>query len=180
MSDAKAKRSARDLARSEAAVTERTAAVAEPAADLAAQPTDNTSPAATAEAPASVAVTASPQPVLGAEPAPGKSTPAAADEVWAALTEAQSVLARACEEMAAEVGGITRSSIAAGTGAALALLEARTFAEAIEINAGLAQRGFDAIIEGAARLSEIGLKAMTGASRPLVAPLSAGWHAEGR
>jgi hypothetical protein len=180
MSDAKAKRLARDSARGEAAA-EPVAAAAEPTAEATAAPAVNERPADAAETLALAAATAPPrQPVLGAEPAPGKSAPAAADDAWTALAAAQSALARACEEMAVEVCGITRSGIAASTDAALALLGARTFAEAVEINAGLAQRGFDAIVEGSAKLSEIGVKAMTEASRPLITRLSAGWDAAGR
>ncbi|HTT78320.1 MAG TPA: phasin family protein [Stellaceae bacterium] len=164
MSDARAKRPARDAARGDAAAAEPTPpAPDERPADIAAMPVS------------AAAIPAPPEPVPGPEPARGRPVPVAADDAWTALAEAQSALARACEEIAVEVGGMTRSGIAAGTDAALALLGARTFAEAVEINAGLAQRGFGAIVEGSARLSEIGVKAMTEASRPLVARLSAGW-----
>jgi hypothetical protein len=181
MSDAKAKRPTRDSARSEAAATERTLAVSEPTVDAAAPAADNASQAAASETPASVAaIAASPHPAHRAEPTPAEPAPAVASDAWTTLTEVQSALARACEETAAQVGDITRSGIAAGTDAALALLGARTFAEAIEINAGLAQRGFDAIVAGSAKLTEIGVKAMTAASRPVVAQLSAGWKTESR
>ncbi|HTV89714.1 MAG TPA: phasin family protein [Stellaceae bacterium] len=112
--------------------------------------------------------------------AAGRLAAAAADDGWTVLAEAQAALARACEEMTVEVGGMTRSGIAAGTDAALALLGARTFAEAVEINAGLARRGFDTIIGGSAKLSEIGVKAMTEASRPILTRLSASWSAASR
>ena len=64
--------------------------------------------------------------------------------------------------------GISRSGMAATADAAVALLGARTFAEAIEINAGLARRRVDAMLEGSARLSEIGATAITDASRPFL------------
>ena len=48
---------------------------------------------------------------------------------------------------------------------------------AVEINAGMARRGFDAMVEGSARLSEIGVKAMSEASRPLFTRWSAAWNA---
>ena len=59
--------------------------------------------------------------------------------------------------------------------AAVALLEVRTFSEVVEINATLARRGIDAMIEGSAKLSEIGVKAMSSASRPILSRLGEGW-----
>ena len=50
-----------------------------------------------------------------------------------------------------------------------------TFSEAVEINAALARRGVDRMIEGSAKLSEIGVKAMSEASRPIVSRLGEGW-----
>ena len=96
-----------------------------------------------------------------------KSRPeaAAAETAWTAFAEAQSALARGFERAAVEVTGISRSGMAATADAAVALLGARTFAEAIEINAGLARRRVDAMLEGSARLSEIGATAITDASQ---------------
>ena len=76
-------------------------------------------------------------------------------------------LARGFERAAVEVTGISRSGMAATADAAVALLGARTFAEAIEINAGLARRRVDAMLEGSARLSEIGATAITDASQAI-------------
>lgn len=93
---------------------------------------------------------------------------AAAGDSWMAVADAQSALARGFEEFAVEVTGLTRTGMVAGADAALALLGARTLAEVVEINAGLARRGVDAAITGSSRLSEIGLKTMTDASKPLL------------
>ena len=98
---------------------------------------------------------------------------AAADNSWTAVADVQSALARGFEEFAVEVTGLTRNSMVAGADAVLALLAARTFAEIVEINAGLARRGVDATISGLARLSEIGLKTMTDAAKPLLGRLGA-------
>jgi hypothetical protein len=95
---------------------------------------------------------------------------------WAALAELQATFARACEEAAAEVTEVTRSGIAASSDAALALLDARTYAEAVEINAGLARRNVAALVVGAVRLSEIGVTALAEASRPLFTSLPAPWR----
>jgi hypothetical protein len=98
-----------------------------------------------------------------------------AEDAWTAVVAAQAVLARGFEEIAVEVTGMTRSGIAAATDAAVALLGVRTFSEAVEINATLARRGVDAVIEGSAKLSEIGVKAMSDASRPILSQLGERW-----
>ena len=92
---------------------------------------------------------------------------AAAQTAWTAFAEAQSALARGFEKAAIEMTGISRSGAAATADAAVALLGARTFAEALEINAALARRGLDTMFEASARLSEIGAKAVADASHPL-------------
>jgi hypothetical protein len=91
---------------------------------------------------------------------------------WSAFGEAQLALVRGMGEIAAEWAGIAQSGIAAGADAAVALLGARTIAEAVEIQAGLASRGFSAVIEGSAKLSEIGVKAASEASRPILSRLA--------
>jgi hypothetical protein len=96
---------------------------------------------------------------------------AAPDDPWTVFAEAQAAFAHGLEEMATEMSGMTRSGVAAAADAAVALLGARTFAEAVEINAGLVRRGVDAMIEGSAKLSEIGVAAMTEVSRPILSRL---------
>jgi hypothetical protein len=100
------------------------------------------------------------------------------DDPWAAFSDAQSVLARGWEEFAAAVSGISRSGIAAAAEAAGALLGATTFSEAVEINAALAQRGTGVVIEGSARLAEIGVKAMSELSQPILSRFGARWTGE--
>lgn len=98
--------------------------------------------------------------------APAKPVP---EDVWAAFAEAQSALARGAERMAVEMTAVSRSGLAAATDAAVALLGARTVAEAVEINAGLARRGADSMLEASARLSEIAAGAVADAYRPILA-----------
>jgi hypothetical protein len=104
---------------------------------------------------------------------------AAADDAWTALAEVQAAFARGFEEITVEMTGIARSGIAAAADAAMAMLGARTFAETVEINAGLARRGADAMIEGSARLSDIGVKAASEASRPILSRFGAHWSGAG-
>lgn len=130
-------------------------------------------------APAVEDILTRPTPV--AEPAPevvlASARPRAdsVDASWAALAEAQAVFTRGLEEIVVEVTARTRSGMTAAADAAIALLGVKTFSEAVEINAALARRGVDAMIEGSARLSEIGVKAMTDASRPVLSRFTGTW-----
>ena len=99
----------------------------------------------------------------------------ATDEPWAVFAEMQTALAHGLEEAAAEMTALAWSGIAAASEAGIAMLGARTLAEAVEINAGLVRRRTDAIIEGSTRLSEIVAKAATEASRPILARLGTAW-----
>ena len=96
---------------------------------------------------------------------------AAAEDALAAFAEAQTALARGAEQIAVELAGMTRTGLAATADAAIALLGAKTFAEAVEINAGLARRSFDTMLEGSAKVSEIAVKSVADASRPLLSGL---------
>jgi len=168
MSDVKPRRVARDMAPVEPspAATTGEAIVGEPA------------PMVTPEA----ASIPEPPPAIAAamtEPMPPPAIAAAAEaaaDSWSTVADAQSALTRGFEQFAVELAGMTRTGMVAGTDAALAMLAARTVAEAVEINAGLARRGVDAMIAGSARLSEIGLKTMAEASTPLLAQFGAAWE----
>ena len=109
------------------------------------------------------------------EPSSDKAPAAAVQTAWTAFAEAQTALARGFEKAAIEMTGISRSGAAATADAAVALLGARTFAEALEINAALARRGLDTMFEASARLSEIGVKAVADASHPLLSRYGRGW-----
>jgi len=131
--------------------------------------------------PAAAAIPEPPSEIAAAmtEPMPPPAIAAASaatDDSWMAVADAQAALARGFEAFAVEAAGLTRNGMVAGADAALALLGARTVAELVEINAGLARRGVDAALTGSARLSEIGLKTMTEASKPLLTRLGAAWE----
>lgn len=177
MSEIRPKRAAREPIRSEAVPAEVTAAVTVPV--IAGNPVAEQEPvASTTLAPMVPAGPACPVPAEPQHPpfdnrTHGETHEAATENPWTAIAEAQSALARGLERMAIEATGISRSGMVATTDAAVALLGARTVAEALEINAGLARRGVDAMIEGTARLSEIGAQALTEASRPFLSRM--GW-----
>ena len=87
---------------------------------------------------------------------------------WAAFRDAQSVFARGLEEFAVEVNGMSRSGIEAMAEATGALLGAKSFSEAVEINATLARRETDVMIEGAAKLAAIGVRTISEFSQPIL------------
>jgi hypothetical protein len=140
-------------------------------------------------APVAIAVEAPPAPLpvplppVEAIPAPVTASLAPVDVVarvdvvkadaWTALIDAQAAWIRGFGELAAESNGIGRSAVAAAADAAVALLRARTFADAVQINTSLAQSGFSTLVTGSARLSEIGVKAAAEAARPLMSRLAA-------
>jgi hypothetical protein len=159
MSDVKPRRAGREAVSVEPAA--RAAAPAEPAPAIAAPP--KTAPAALPPPPA-------------AESVPPSAAPEA-DHGWNLVAEAHAAWSRGFEEIAVEVSELARTSMSAASDAAIALLGARTFAEAVEINAGLARHGVDAMIEHSAKLSEIGVKTVTQASRPVLSQLGALWKA---
>lgn len=184
MSDAKPRRAGREAARSEVAAGEGVPAHAAPVT-IAPE-----GPKTLAEAPPEAAVApppSFPSAAAGHEAAPAQAIEESvkqgerpANDAWTALAEMQAALARGYQEIALEMTAMTRSDIAAATDAATAMLDARTFAEAVEISAGLIRRRADTIIEASARLSEIGVQAATAASRPILVQLAAGWSEAGR
>jgi hypothetical protein len=181
MSDVKPKRPARASRQSEISPD-------------AAEPIETAPPIIPEDPPAPEVVSAPPAPVVEPIPEIVSAPPAAVaepvleivsavaepqadsvEDAWTAFAEAQAVLARGFEEIAVEVTGMTRSSLAAAADATVDLLGVRTFAEAVEINAALTQRGVDAMISGSAKLSEIGVKAVRDASRPILSRLGESW-----
>jgi Phasin protein len=178
MSEIKPKRAAREPVRNEAVAEEAIAAATASVIER------NMTPEPDPVSAMALAQAAPLGPVCPVPSTPESSRPeeppeAAAETAWTAFAEAQSSLARGFERAAVEVTGISRSGMAATADAAVALLGARTFAEAIEINAGLARRRVDALLEGSARLSEIGATAVTDAYRPFLSRFAWNWSTLG-
>ena len=185
MSDVKPKRTAREPGRSDISPGEpapaRTTPVISPAlVPGAIDPEAPTAPEVVSAVPEAAAQ-------LAAEIAPATADPLAdspddswsAGDPWTVFAEAQAALARGFEAIAIEITGMTGSGIAAASDTAIALFGARSFSEAVEINAGLARRGVDSVIEGSAKLSDIGVKAVGEASRPMLSQIGGAWKARG-
>jgi hypothetical protein len=175
MSDMKPRRAPRDIAPVETNPTGKTgeAVTGEPVPIIAPQVagvSDSPDPIA-----AAIAEVVHAPPGDAAAPAVEMAA-AAADDSWTAVADVQAALSRGFEQFAVEIVGLGRTGMVAAADTALALLTARTFAEAVEINAGLARRGVDSMTEGTAKLSEIGLKTIAEASRPVLARLGSAWE----
>jgi phasin family protein len=173
MSDAKPKRGSRESARGNGIPNEVKAIEAAEAIPALAPETATAAIALETAAAETIAETSAKAAGPAAQPT------AAADDAWAAWTESQSALARGFEALATELTGMTRTGIAAATDAAKAMIGAKTLAEAVEINTNMARRSFDAVIEGAAKISEIGVKAATEVSRPVLNRLGETWKSLG-
>jgi phasin family protein len=168
MSDIKPRRPARAAATTSGTVLDETPPTATP-------PTTSSEPAASAEAAAQAAAHVTPAKIAEAVEQAEAATADVAQDARTAFAEAQAALARGFELAALEMTGMTHSGMAATADAAVALLSARTLAEAIEINASLARRGVDSMLEGSAKLSEIGTRAVADASRPILSRVSGVW-----
>ena len=92
-------------------------------------------------------------------------------QAWAAMSEAQAAAARGFEAMLGELSAFAKTEIAAATEGATALLGVKTLSEAVEVNLGYARRSFDALVGSSAKLSEIGAKTASDASRPILSRL---------
>jgi phasin family protein len=88
-------------------------------------------------------------------------------ENLAALWRANAALSQALEAVNHEVIDYVRSSFATAASTATALLGARTFDDIFQLNADLARANVAGLIEGTAKLSEIGAKFANEALVPL-------------
>jgi hypothetical protein len=96
-------------------------------------------------------------------------------EVFAALVQSQTALARGLEAMSVEVTGLAISGIDTATRTATDMLGVKTLCDAIEVNAGFTRSSFDALVGGSAKLSELGMKLATEASQPILTQLGKSW-----
>ena len=89
-----------------------------------------------------------------------------------AIGESQRAFASGVNALALELAGMARAGITETGDSAAALAGARNLTEAVEIQLGFARRGIEAMLAGSARLSEIGVRLSTEATRPIVARLA--------
>ena len=96
-------------------------------------------------------------------------------EVFAALVQSQTAVARGLEALSVEVTGLAISGIDAATRTATDMLGVKTLSDAIEVNAGFTRSSFEALVGGSAKLSELGMKLATEASQPILTQLGESW-----
>jgi hypothetical protein len=94
----------------------------------------------------------------------------------AAIGESQRVIASGVKALALEMSGMAHANLAAAGDSAAAMIGARSFADAVEIQLGFARRSLDSLLAGSARLSDIGARLASDASRPIVAPRTRSDH----
>jgi hypothetical protein len=134
---------------------------------------ESVAPAPKSEALAPIAIEAIPAPV-GRSPSTEEIGDLSRD-TFAALAESQAALARGLDAISVEAAGLARRGIDAAAKSATEMLAVRTIADAIEVNAGLARRSFEACVAGSARFAELGIKLATDAAEPLVSEFGRSW-----
>ena len=133
-------------------------------------PVEVVTPVVTVAVPPSGAVQAA-----AAKNASGEEVADFGREVFAALVQSQTAVARGLEAMSVEVTGLAISGIDAATRTATDMLGVKTLSDAIEVNAGFTRSSFDALVGGSAKLSELGMKLATEASQPILTQLGKNW-----
>jgi hypothetical protein len=94
---------------------------------------------------------------------------------FAAFIDSQTALARGLETLSTEITGLALAGVDAAARTATDALSVKTIADAIEVNAGLTRRSFDALMVGSAKLSEVGLKVAAEAWHPLLTHFGKSW-----
>jgi hypothetical protein len=98
-----------------------------------------------------------------------------AREAFAALADSQATTARSLSALSDAIAGLLRSGIDIAARTATDALEAKTLADACEVNVRFARRTFDGWFDGSAKLSGLGIELAAEASRPLIALLGRSW-----
>lgn len=98
----------------------------------------------------------------------------------AVLAESQAALARGLEALSAEMAGLALSGMNVLARTATKLLAVKTLADAIEVNAGFTCSSLETLVDGSAKLSELGVKLAAETSQPLFGQLARGWSKAAR
>jgi hypothetical protein len=117
-------------------------------------------------------VTALPQPVRRATKTAPEHLLGTYRDTLASVGEAQHALAKGMTALALEMTELAQAALTEAGDSTAALIRAGNLSAAVEIQLGYSQRSVASLIASTARLSEIGMRLMTEASRPIVAPLS--------
>jgi len=97
------------------------------------------------------------------------------NDAFAALAQSQAALTRGLEATSAEMAGLALSGIDNAARTATKMLEVKNLSEAIEVNAGFTCSSWDRLIGSSAKLSELGVKLASEASRPFVTQFGRSW-----
>jgi hypothetical protein len=135
-----------------------------PAAPFAERVQDPAPPAALALPPMPLVV--QPAPAIAAE---------ISDDMLSAIAQSRAALARGLEAIGNEVASFARHSLDASARAAIQLLEAKTWADAVAVNSGLARTSFDYWLGSTAKVSELGIKLAIDWSKPLASEFGKVW-----
>jgi hypothetical protein len=126
------------------------------------------------EDPAPPAALALPPMPLVVQPAPAIAAETS-DDMFSAIAQSRAALARGLESIGNEVASFARHSLDASAQAAIQLLEAKTWADAVAVNSGFARTSFDYWLGSTAKVSELGIRLVIDWSKPLASEFGKGW-----
>ncbi len=126
------------------------------------------------EDPAPPAALALPPMPLVVQPAPAIAAETS-DDMFSAIAQSRAALARGLEAIGNEVASFARHSLDASAQAAIQLLEAKTWADAVAVNSGLARTSFDYWLGSTAKVSELGIRLAIDWSKPLASEFGKVW-----
>jgi len=136
------------------------------------KPTRATPPGATKPAPAAPAVmNVAPIAMRRDREAAAETFLAFGQSALTSFSESQAAIARGIEALALEMTGLARSGIVSAGESATALLGTKNLADAIEVQIAFARRNMEAIFGGSVKLTEIGVRLASEASRPILSRL---------
>jgi hypothetical protein len=98
---------------------------------------------------------------------------AAYHRMLASMSESQTAVASDVAAMALEMNGLARANLTAAGESVAAFFGARSLVDAVEIQLGFARRSLDAMVDGSAKLGEIGVRLANDAAKPILAPFTA-------
>ena len=88
---------------------------------------------------------------------------------FAAMIQANQILAKGFEELSKEMVSQTQLSLETAASAAKAMFSARSLKDVVELNADYTKSAFDKFVANSTRLSELGVKVTTDALAPVTA-----------
>jgi hypothetical protein len=99
------------------------------------------------------------------------------DDIADSIAQSRAALTRGFESISDELASFARHSIDSTARAAIQMLAAKTWADAVAVNTGYARTSFDSWLDSTARVSELGVRLAAASSKPFMAKIGEAWSA---